>query len=168
MKQLWLAILLITLPAAGCTRPPESTGPREAAPTDTASRPPAQPPAVRHYPTRDELLQAFKGPLKTEADRKNPSQSSPTALAAAKQDYTNLCASCHGDSGKGNGPAAAAYQPPPADLTALAGPQGGLTDGMLHYIIAYGVGQMPPFQSQLSEERRWQLVNYLRQLAKPK
>jgi mono/diheme cytochrome c family protein len=41
-------------------------------------------------------------------------------LAAGKDTFTKYCASCHGVSGKGDGPAAAAFKPPPMDLTALS------------------------------------------------
>ncbi|HXH28375.1 MAG TPA: cytochrome c [Candidatus Polarisedimenticolia bacterium] len=37
--------------------------------------------------------------------------------AAGKTVFTTNCASCHGDSGKGNGPVGAALQPPPRDFT---------------------------------------------------
>lgn len=33
--------------------------------------------------------------------------------------FLRYCTSCHGDGGKGDGPAAAALQPPPADVTRL-------------------------------------------------
>jgi mono/diheme cytochrome c family protein len=41
-------------------------------------------------------------------------------LATGKDTFTKYCASCHGVSGKGDGPAAAAFKPPPMDLTALS------------------------------------------------
>ena len=37
--------------------------------------------------------------------------------AAGKTIFTANCASCHGDSGKGDGPVGAALQPPPRDFT---------------------------------------------------
>jgi mono/diheme cytochrome c family protein len=37
--------------------------------------------------------------------------------AAGKTLFTTNCASCHGDSGKGDGPVGAALQPPPRDFT---------------------------------------------------
>jgi mono/diheme cytochrome c family protein len=39
--------------------------------------------------------------------------------------YMAYCASCHGQDGKGNGPAAAALKTPPTDLTLLAAKNGG-------------------------------------------
>ena len=39
--------------------------------------------------------------------------------------YDAYCASCHGQGGKGNGPAAPALKTPPTDLTQLAAKNGG-------------------------------------------
>ncbi len=45
----------------------------------------------------------------------------PTAVVAVegRDVFLRYCVSCHGVSGTGDGPAAAALQPPPADLTRL-------------------------------------------------
>lgn len=40
-------------------------------------------------------------------------------------DYARFCASCHGPSGKGDGPLAAGLAPRPADLTTLSARAGG-------------------------------------------
>jgi len=37
--------------------------------------------------------------------------------AAGKEKYDQICASCHGPGGKGDGPAAAALDPKPRDLS---------------------------------------------------
>jgi mono/diheme cytochrome c family protein len=41
-------------------------------------------------------------------------------VASGKQTYKEYCASCHGEDGKGIGPAASALKSPPSDLTILA------------------------------------------------
>ena len=41
-------------------------------------------------------------------------------LAWGKQLYEARCASCHGATGKGNGPVAASLKHPPADLTLIS------------------------------------------------
>jgi len=43
-----------------------------------------------------------------------------TSAASGKEMFLNYCASCHGKSGTGDGPAAAALKVGPADLTQLA------------------------------------------------
>lgn len=48
-----------------------------------------------------------------------------TSPSSGKGMFMSYCASCHGKSGKGDGPAAAALKQPPADLTMLAKQHGG-------------------------------------------
>ena len=48
-----------------------------------------------------------------------------TSAASGKEMFVAYCASCHGADAKGNGPAAAALNSKPADLTALAKNNGG-------------------------------------------
>jgi len=48
-----------------------------------------------------------------------------TNPTSGRQMYDAYCASCHGQGGKGNGPAASALKMPPTDLTQLAAKNGG-------------------------------------------
>lgn len=48
-----------------------------------------------------------------------------TSAASGKEMFVAYCASCHGTDAKGNGPAVAALNSKPADLTALAKNNGG-------------------------------------------
>ena len=48
-----------------------------------------------------------------------------TSAQSGKQMFQAYCASCHGATGKGDGPAAPALNPPPGDLTALSKKNGG-------------------------------------------
>lgn len=48
-----------------------------------------------------------------------------TSAASGKQMFEAYCASCHGVSGKGDGPAAGALKSPPANLTVLSKNNGG-------------------------------------------
>ena len=45
---------------------------------------------------------------------------------AGRARYAENCASCHGTSGRGDGPAAAGLRTPPADLTAIAARRDGV------------------------------------------
>ena len=49
----------------------------------------------------------------------------PTAADSGDEMYKEYCADCHGKTGKGDGPAAAALKTPPPDLTLLAKNNGG-------------------------------------------
>jgi mono/diheme cytochrome c family protein len=52
-------------------------------------------------------------------------QPKPTDPTSGKAMFTEYCASCHGESGTGNGPAASAFKKAPADLTQLSAHNGG-------------------------------------------
>jgi mono/diheme cytochrome c family protein len=95
---------------------------------------------------------------------KNPAPVTEEGLAAARNLYLENCATCHGEKGKGDGPQAALYSVKPADFT-NAQAMGKMTDGEIFYKISEGRGPMPPFKKFLSEENRWQLVNFLRTFA---
>ena len=49
----------------------------------------------------------------------NKMQTQMPDVASGKQTYREYCASCHGEDGKGMGPAASALKSPPSDLTTL-------------------------------------------------
>ena len=70
--------------------------------------------------------------------------------------YTSMCASCHGDDGMGNGPAASALDPAPAPV-AHTGSM--LSDGYLYWRIAEGGAEfgsaMPGWKSSGNVEIRW-------------
>ncbi|HEX6803913.1 MAG TPA: cytochrome c [Terriglobales bacterium] len=48
-----------------------------------------------------------------------------TSAASGKEMFKSYCAPCHGEDGKGNGPAASALKTPPPDLTLLSKNNGG-------------------------------------------
>lgn len=87
------------------------------------------------------------------------------ALFQGKQRSVN-CAICHGKTGDGKGPLASQYDPPPRNF-ACAKTVEGIPDGQLFWIIRFGSpgAAMPP-HSRLKDEQVWQLVLYLRHLAK--
>lgn len=76
------------------------------------------------------------------------------------------CALCHGKKGDGRGPLSGQYDPPPRNF-ACAQTINGVPDGQLFWIIRFGSpGSAMPPHSSLKDEEVWQLVLYLRQLAK--
>lgn len=92
----------------------------------------------------------------------NPVAGAPESLKAGQSVFETYCVMCHGEDGKGSGPVGRYFDPPPADLT--AGFMAQISDGQLFVMITNGVGRMPPFQDDLTEEQRWQVVDYLRTL----
>lgn len=80
------------------------------------------------------------------------------------------CASCHGNAGKGDGPAAAALKPKPRDLTDKAY-MGALSDEQLATVIKKGgpaLGKsplMPPLGGALKDQDLADVIAYVRSLA---
>lgn len=98
---------------------------------------------------------------------RNPIPPTPASIARGAAIYGESCAICHGESGRGDGPAGIALNPRPADFRAhLAA---GHTDGQLFDWITNGFRgtAMPPFKDQLSEEDRWNVLNYVQQTLGP-
>jgi FTR1 family protein len=94
----------------------------------------------------------------------------PLDPRAGQRFYAERCASCHGESGEGNGPAARAL---PADLRppAFAGPVGtpamrGVSPALMYRVIAVGVRNtpMPAWAATLSAADRWNVVAYITSL----
>ncbi len=95
----------------------------------------------------------------------NPVKATPQALAAAKKIYVEVCAQCHGDTGKGDGTEAMMYTVKPANFTEKH-MMDSMTDGEIFYKITEGRRPMPSFKNSLTEEQRWQLVHFVRTFAK--
>jgi putative copper resistance protein D len=86
-------------------------------------------------------------------------------IAAGASLYAANCTACHGRTGHGDGPASAALNPKPADLTA---PHLGYhTHGELFWWIGHGYpgSAMPGFSARLDSDRIWSLVAYLMALS---
>jgi mono/diheme cytochrome c family protein len=96
------------------------------------------------------------------AKRSNPVAADRASRQRGWKLFTANCASCHGASARGDGPAGAALNPRPADLTVMAGQH---PDGDFAWKIANGRGPMPAWNGQLSEKNIWDLVNFIQGLA---
>ena len=95
---------------------------------------------------------------------KSPYHNEPLTLAQGEDLFSLYCASCHGDSGYGDGAAGGALGQKPANFhDTLVTKQ---SDGALFWKLSTGKGNMPPFKDVFSDEQRWQLIAYLRQLGK--
>ena len=90
----------------------------------------------------------------------NPLAGNPSATVAGKTLYKQFCAICHGDKGKGNGLAGMSLKPRPANFTKADVQK--QTDGAIYWKINEGKTPMASYKTTLTEEQRWQLVNYIR------
>jgi mono/diheme cytochrome c family protein len=94
--------------------------------------------------------------------RKNPIAKSEESMARGHALFTQHCVVCHGEQGHGDGPAAAALNPKPPNLT-MAGRHHSAGD--LAWKIANGRGAMPAWKGTLTENQIWDLVNFVQGLA---
>ncbi|MCS6994501.1 MAG: cytochrome c [Anaerolineales bacterium] len=96
-----------------------------------------------------------------DTDTATTSAPEATDAHAGKTLYENFCLSCHGPSGKGDGPAAATLHPQPADLMALLQTH---DDASLTTRIAEGKAgtAMPAWRDVLNETQIRQILAYLR------
>ena len=96
------------------------------------------------------------------AKKKNPIAADAISLEKGKVVYTKECASCHGDTGKGDGSAVKDLEKKPNDLTLAKTLD--QTDGALFWKITEGNKPMASYDKTLSEEDRWHVLNYTRAL----
>jgi len=93
----------------------------------------------------------------------NPLAETPAILDQGKLLYEINCKHCHGAKGAGDGKVADKY-PGVANLTGDA--IKGVTEGHIFHVITYGKGLMGSHGSQVSEEERWKIARYVKQLQK--
>ncbi len=97
----------------------------------------------------------------------NPVKVTPESLEKGKKWWAIDCAMCHGQNGDGKGETARDMKLQIPDFNDPATLKS-RTDGDLFYIIEKGHQDMPPEGTRLKPEEYWDLVNYVRSLAKAK
>lgn len=97
-----------------------------------------------------------------EARRANPVVSDRNTVGLGEKLYQDRCSDCHGSKGRGDGPGGSDLDRRPTDFT--QSPTQSQTDGSLYWKITEGRKPMPGYARKLTDEQRWQLVNYLRTL----
>ena len=101
------------------------------------------------------------------ARKANPVTADARTIAAGKELFVAACLPCHGQFGKGDGPAAATLEREgkPIRPGNLSSPKlWEQTDGTIFWKMSEGRTPMPSFES-FPEELRWQIVDYVRTLA---
>jgi mono/diheme cytochrome c family protein len=111
--------------------------------------------------------------LPDDADRtKNPVASSAESIERGKELYLDSkkgnCVFCHGENGSGNEANLPKLRRKPADLSDSER-MSMMTDGEVFWKISKGINMiMPAGEKRMTEEERWDVVNYVRTLAKVK
>ena len=96
----------------------------------------------------------------------NPIKASSESLARGKNLFEVNCATCHGLNGNGNGPAALGIATFPRQLWAWYNTDSS-TDGYLYWFVTNGRNEMPPWGLVMSENERWDVINYIKTLKQP-
>jgi high-affinity iron transporter len=91
--------------------------------------------------------------------------SGPVLAQSGKAIFDGNCAMCHGQDGKGNGPASSAFHPKPKDFHLSSFWQGNVKEKITQ-TIENGHGQMPAIN--LSPSQIKEVINYMEQTFKPK
>ena len=98
------------------------------------------------------------------AAKVNPVKPTEESLSKGKKMYGLDCAMCHGKDGDGKGDMASDIK----GVTDFTNPASlkGRPDGELFYVIRNGKGDMPPEGDRAKDDDIWNMVNYVRSLAK--
>jgi len=96
---------------------------------------------------------------------KNTQKKTAASVEAGKKVYLKYCVLCHGGQGKGDGASSGSLEVKPADFTDQKRMKA-QTDGELAWKILSGRGPMPAWGPVLQETDIWDVINYVRSLAK--
>lgn len=97
----------------------------------------------------------------------NPVPPSAESHARGEKLYVKFCSKCHGMTGNGAGPSAHGFSTHPRQLWAWHNADKA-ADPYLFWMITNGRTDMPPWGVILSENDRWDLVNYIKTIEPPK
>jgi mono/diheme cytochrome c family protein len=95
---------------------------------------------------------------------KNPFVGNQKATDEGKEIFGQMCVLCHGLKGQGTGEAGLTLEPHPANFLALNVKS--QSDGAIFWKITNGKAPMATYFEILSDNQRWKLVNYIRELEK--
>jgi copper resistance protein D len=106
------------------------------------------------------------GPIRSAtAQDASPVPADAASVARGQEIYGQMCAVCHGIQGRGDGPLARTMVPRPADFRVHM--VEGHTPAQLFEWTTFGVPEtaMPGYAAELSDDDRWNVINYLQTFA---
>lgn len=95
----------------------------------------------------------------------NPFFPTSENIELGKKKYLTYCSPCHGDFGDGDSRLRGQFPNPPTLHSTRAKE---FSDGMIYHIITNGQNIMPSYESQVTRDERWAIVNYIRVLQRAK
>lgn len=99
--------------------------------------------------------------LEAAAEVENPIKLTDEVLQSGEQLFMQYCTPCHGTGGEGDGKVGEV-------IGGVANLKGGayinLPEGHIFHVITHGKGRMGAHASQISIERRWEIVHYVKQV----
>lgn len=100
---------------------------------------------------------------KAGAELVNPLQATPEVLAHGKFIYENVCITCHGPKGAGDGIVTALFPKPPSLMTQKVRDW---PDGQLFHRPMRGQNSMPSHARQVDTRDMWSVVHHIREMQK--
>ncbi len=91
----------------------------------------------------------------------NPLPMSKKALMLGEKKYDIYCSPCHGYHGEGDSRLRGQFPNPPSLHSEKVR---NWSDGRIFHVITEGQNAMPSYSTQLNEEERWAVINYIRAL----
>jgi len=94
------------------------------------------------------------------SEPKNPQAANPASVERGRVLFTINCAMCHGQASAERGPIGKKLKPPaPALEQSLLRHR---SDAHIYRAISLGFGRMPPFKDKLTQQERWDVIDFLR------
>jgi len=93
----------------------------------------------------------------------NPLPATPAVLAHGKFTYENVCITCHGPKGAGDGVVTALFPKPPSLMTQKVRDW---PDGQLFHRPMRGQNSMPSHARQVDAKDAWSVIHYIREMQK--
>ncbi len=97
------------------------------------------------------------------AELKNPFEPTPAVIAHGKFVYENVCITCHGPKGAGDGAVTALFPKPPSLMTQKVRDW---PDGQLFHRPMRGQNSMPSHARQVDARDSWAVILYIREMQK--
>ncbi|MCG3193173.1 MAG: cytochrome c [Thermoanaerobaculia bacterium] len=176
-KSLALAAAVLLLPACDLGLPAGRTPHREFNRLDMADQPRLKPQRADIFGNRPTgMMEPPQGTVamtehpypfaQNEADKagaalKNPLQPTPEVLAHGKFMYENVCITCHGPKGAGDGLVTQLFPKPPSLMTQKVRDW---PDGQLYHRPMRGQNSMPSHARQVDERDIWSIIHYIRKM----